>query len=72
MNESEFLEEFISAVDPADPSLVGMDTVLKAIPEWDSLAILGVIVMFETSFDKKMTGEVLAEAVSVRDVFNLI
>jgi acyl carrier protein len=72
MNESEFLEEFISAVDPADPALINMDTDLKAIPEWDSLAILGVIVMFETSFDKKMTGEVLAQAVTVRDVFNLI
>jgi acyl carrier protein len=72
MNESEFLEEFISAVDPADPSPIGIDTVLKAIPEWDSLAILGVIVMFETSFDKKITGEVLAETVTVRDVFNLI
>lgn len=72
MDASEFLDEFTSAVDPADPAIIEMDTVLKSIPEWDSLAVLGVIVMFETSFDKKITGEVLAQAVTVRDVFNLI
>ena len=72
MNESEFLEEFISAVDPAEPSLIGMDTGLKTIPEWDSLAALGVIVMFETFFSITLTGAVLEQQVTVRDVFNLI
>ncbi|MCX6292676.1 MAG: hypothetical protein NT127_00010 [Sphingobacteriales bacterium] len=72
MTEHEFLEEFILAVDPADPSLINIDTELQTIPEWDSLAVLGVIVLFETCFNKKITGEVLAKAVTVRNVFNLI
>jgi acyl carrier protein len=72
MNENEFLDEFISAVDPVDISIIAIDTELKTIPEWDSLAILGVIILFETSFNKQISGEVLASKITVRDIYNLI
>lgn len=72
MQESEFLEEFVSAIDPSDPGAVAMDTELKSIPEWDSLAVLGVIVLFETLFNKKVTGEQVTEKKTVRDIFEMI
>ncbi len=72
MSEYDFLEEFISAIDPAEPDLINIESHLASIPEWDSLAVLGVIVMFETLFDRKITGEIIASAQTVRDIFNFI
>ena len=72
MTEQEFLEEFITAIDPSDPDSITIDTELKSIPEWDSLAVLGVIVLFETFFDKKITGEEIGKRILVRDIYAMI
>lgn len=72
MTEQEFLEEFVTAIDPAEPDEISIDTELKSIPEWDSLAVLGVIVLFETLFNKKITGEEIGEKKLVRDIYAMI
>jgi acyl carrier protein len=72
MTEQEFLEEFVVAIDPAKPEAISIDTELESIPEWDSLAVLGVIVLFETMFDKKVTGDEIGMKKTVRDVYKMI
>ena len=72
MTEQEFLEEFVTAIDPSEPDAIGIDTELNSIPEWDSLAVLGVIVLFETMFDKKITGEEIGNKKLVRDIYAMI
>ena len=72
MDEKEFLEEFVVAIDPAKPEAISIDTELESIPEWDSLAILGVMVLFETMFNKKVTGDEIVEKKTVRDIFKMI
>ncbi|NBK33012.1 acyl carrier protein, partial [Pseudomonas aeruginosa] len=44
MSQAKFIEDFLSATDFQNPVEVSMDTQLEDLPEWDSLAALGVIV----------------------------
>ncbi len=48
-----------------------MDTVLLELPEWDSLAALGVIVMFDMEYGKTITGEDLKKTRTLGDLYQL-
>jgi acyl carrier protein len=69
---NEFIEQFLLAVDFQDPVEVTPDTVLLDLPEWDSLAALGVIVMFDIEYGKSIIGEDLKQSVTIQDLFNLL
>ncbi|MCW1981027.1 acyl carrier protein [Xanthomonas campestris] len=71
MSHATFIENFLSATDFQEPVEVTVDTVLRDLPEWDSLAALGVIVMFDMEYSKTITGEDLANVVTVGDLYNL-
>ncbi|MBB3843601.1 acyl carrier protein [Xanthomonas arboricola] len=71
MTQATFIENFIAATDFQEPVEVTADTVLLELPEWDSLAALGVIVMFDMEYGKTITGEDLAAAVTVGDLYKL-
>ncbi|MCC5064521.1 acyl carrier protein [Xanthomonas campestris] len=71
MSHATFIENFLSATDFQEPVEVTVDTVLRELPEWDSLAALGVIVMFDMEYGKTITGEDLANVVNVGDLYNL-
>ncbi|MGA4815637.1 hypothetical protein ACPA9J_12540 [Pseudomonas aeruginosa] len=49
-----------------------MDTQLEDLPEWDSLAALGVIVMFDMEYGKTITGEDLIKACTVGDLHQML
>lgn len=67
-----FIADFLTACDFADPVEVDMNTVLKNLPQWDSLAMLGVIIMFDTGYGKNIGGMQLESAVTVGDLFRLL
>jgi acyl carrier protein len=48
------------------------ETVLTDLPEWDSLAALGVIVMFDIEYQKTITGDHLKQCVTVQDLYALL
>lgn len=72
MNQEQFIENFLSATDFQTPVEVSMESELRNLPEWDSLAALGVIVMFDMEYQKVITGDDLEKAVTVGDLFNLL
>lgn len=72
MSQAQFIEDFIEATDFQDPVEVTMDTALCDLPEWDSLAALGVIVMFDMKYKKAINGDHLEKAVTVGDLFKLV
>ncbi|CEL28208.1 MULTISPECIES: acyl carrier protein [Pseudomonas] len=72
MSQEQFIENFLSATDFQTPVEVSMDTELMNLPEWDSLAALGVIVMFDMEYQKVLTGDDLHKAVTVGDLYNLV
>ena len=72
MSQEKFIEDFLSATDFQKPVVVTMDTVLQELPEWDSLAALGVIVMFDMEYGMAITGEDLQKLSTLGDLYQLL
>lgn len=70
-NIETFIEKFITAVDFQDPVPVTPDSVFADMPEWDSLATLGVIVMFDTEYDRTITGDDLSNISTIAELYQL-
>lgn len=66
-----FIENFLLAVDFQESVELTPETQLRDLPEWDSLAALGVIVMFDMEYGKSITGEQLQQISSIGDLFML-
>jgi acyl carrier protein len=69
---SAFIEQFQTAVDFQEPVDITSETLLADLPEWDSLAALGVIVMFDMEHNKTITGNDLKNCKSIADLFALL
>lgn len=48
------------------------DTFLDAIPEYDSMARLTIIVLCDDEFNKKLTGEQIREFKTVKDLLDFM
>lgn len=68
----QFIEQFLIAVDFQATVDVTPDTALLCLPEWDSLAALGVIVMFDVEYDKTIVGDDLKNCVTLTDLYKLL
>ncbi len=71
-NIQKFIDDFQAAVDFQEPVDVQANTLLAALPEWDSLAALGVIVMFDIEYGRTITGDHLKSCQTIQDLFNLL
>jgi acyl carrier protein len=71
-NIIKFIENFNVAVDFQESVDVKSETKLAELPEWDSLAALGVIVMFDIEYGKTITGDHLKSCETIQDLFNLL
>ena len=67
-----FIANFTTAVDFQDAVEIRPETLLADLPEWDSLAALGVIVMFDMEYGATITGNDLKDCESISDVFKLV
>ncbi|KLO58752.1 acyl carrier protein [Delftia tsuruhatensis] len=68
----QFIESFLTAVDFQEAVEVAPDTELRSLPEWDSLAALGVIVMFDVDYGKTITGDDLKNCSTIADLYKLL
>ncbi|MFG0788852.1 MAG: acyl carrier protein [Delftia sp.] len=68
----QFIESFLTAVDFQETVEVTPETELRSLPEWDSLAALGVIVMFDVEFGKTITGDDLKNCSTITDLYKLL
>lgn len=68
----QFIDGFLVAVDFQDPVEVTPETELRSLPEWDSLAALGVIVMFDVEYGKTIVGDDLKNCVTLTDLYKLL
>ena len=68
----QFIENFNVAVDFQTPIVITPTTALASLPEWDSLAALGVIVMFDVDYGKVIMGDHLKSCATVGDLYNLL
>ena len=66
---AKFLENFVGAVDFQTAVDIAEDTALDDLPEWDSVAALGVIVMCDTEYGVAITGDDLKKCARVSDIY---
>jgi acyl carrier protein len=67
-----FIQNFNTAVDFQTVVEFRSDTLLTDLPEWDSLAALAVIVMFDMEYNVIITGEDLKQCKRVEDIHKLL
>ena len=68
----QFIENFLLAVDFQTPVAVKPETELLSLPEWDSLAALGVIVMFDVDYGKVIVADDLKNCTTLTDLYKLV
>ncbi|WP_373768967.1 acyl carrier protein [Delftia acidovorans] len=68
----QFIESFLTAVDFQEAVEVTPETELRSLPEWDSLAALGVIVMFDVDYGKTITGDDLKNCSTITALYKLL
>lgn len=68
----QFIEQFLDAVDFEEQVELTMDTKLEDLPEWDSLAALATIVLFDTEYEKVIVGDDIEKCVTVGDIYALL
>ena len=68
----QFIEQFQTAVDFQEAVDIKPDTELANLAEWDSLAALGVIVMFDMEYGKTITGADIKACKTISDLFALL
>ena len=67
----QFIENFLTAVDFQEAVEIAPETEIVSLSEWDSLAALGVIVMFDMEYGKTITGNDLKASRTIADLFAL-
>ena len=67
----QFIENFLTAVDFQEAVEITPETEIVSLSEWDSLAALGVIVMFDMEYGKTITGNDLKASRTIADLFAL-
>lgn len=72
MSAAAFIDHFTQATDFREPVTITLETALGDLPEWDSLAALGVIVMFDLEYQRVISGDQLHQALTVGDLFKLV
>ncbi len=70
MNKDQFLEELTDVLQLEDA--INESTNLKELEEWDSMAHLGVISMFDIEFSKNITNAELKDIETVSDLMALV
>ena len=68
----QFIEQFQTAVDFQEAVDIKPDTELASLTKWDSLAALGVIVMFDMEHGKTITGADIKASKTISDLFALL
>ena len=67
-----FIEQFQTAVDFQEAVEIKPETELSSLAEWDSLAALGLIVMFDMEYGKTITGNDLKACKTIGALFGLL
>lgn len=72
MNITEFINQFIEAVEVDDASTVKPETNFRDLEEWSSLSTLSIIALADEEYGVELNPDTFRKAVTVEDLFNAI
>ncbi len=67
------LKEKLALIEEAldvDEGSISPETVLADVDEWDSIAALSLIVMFDEQFERTINGEQIRALVTIQDILS--
>lgn len=67
-----FIKNFEESIEGLEPGTVRPDTVMRELPQWDSLAVLTTLAMIDSEYEVSITANELADQQTVRDLFDLV
>ncbi len=65
-------KELLAEILDVEPDEIEENMELRAVGDWDSLAILSFIVMMAEEYDKEVSGDTVKSLVTVSDAFALM
>jgi len=68
---SEFIANLREAIDLPEKIVLEEITSLEELPEWDSVAMLGTLAMYEMKYGKEVSTDDIYEAKTVGDLYKL-
>jgi acyl carrier protein len=72
MSIDKFIKDFASTLDNPETEIIGPDTKLTDIKQFDSMAVLSVIAMMHKVYQTKIKGADIKNAVTVADLYAFI
>ncbi len=72
MNMQDFIEKFAEAIEMESVDGLKEDTRFRELEEWNSLAALSVIAMFDEEYDKELKVPDFKQANTIGDLINLL
>lgn len=67
-----FIENFVDSIEGLEPASVEPGTVMRNLPQWDSLAVLTTVAMIDAEYEVLITTNELADQQTVEDLFKLV
>ena len=71
MELKEFIEKLAEAIEIDDTSILSATTAFRELDDWNSLAALSVISMFEDELNKDLAIPDFRNAQTIKDLYNL-
>lgn len=71
MTINDFISKFAEAVEIDDASVIDATTNFRDLEDWNSLAALSVISMFEEELDKDLAVADFKQAKTIQDLYDL-
>jgi acyl carrier protein len=72
MELQQFIRDIEEQFDEVEEGTIGGDTAYKKIDEYSSLTAMCIIGMVDSKYGVTLSGDVLAECNSVRDLFDVV
>lgn len=67
-----FIELFCDTLDIVDPSTISGDTLLHSLDEWNSMAIVSIVVLADEEYGKTISPESIKACETICALFNTI
>ncbi len=71
MEMKEFIEKFAEAVDVDDPTTLTPEMSFRELEEWNSMAVMMLIAMYEEEFRKEIFTADIRKCDTIKDLYNL-
>ncbi len=72
MDTAAFLRQFENAIEGLTPGSMRPETVLRELPQWDSLALLNILAMVDMEYGVQVSGLEIQACRTLQDLADLV